>query len=346
MKLLLLPVALMAAPCLLGRPWARLLPDRRGLRALACWPLGYLMMLALFEALAVPFTWLRGDFHNFAVAYTAVLAAAAAASVLLPGGRKPLGASLRGGGRLSFWEGLYLAAFLVLLGFQLVRAAVWDTTTMNYDDSDYLARAADALAHGLMLGVDPETGLAEALSMKRVMQGSLFFPAWVSWLSGLPVTVAARSVLETVHLALAYAAFGCMALTLFPKRENALIFLLLLSLAYLVGHYSHYSPAFRLFGPNYQGKAMLAILLCPMLFTLMMILLERAYDWRYGLMLMALSLAAVSMTLFGAPVMAAGVGVPALLSLVRRPRQWKRLLYVLWASAIPAACGAAYLWVR
>ena len=343
MKILLLPVALLLLPMMLGSPWLRLLPDRRGLRLLVCWPLGYFLMLALFELLAVPYTWLRNSFHDLATATTGLLAIAAGCSCLAaclsagPAGEKAAASPL------TYWEWLYLLAFLALVAFQLVRAMTWDTTVMSYDDSEYLTIASDALRHGTLLGINDNTGIAETVDMKRILQGYLFFPAWLSWLSGLSVPVLARTVLETVHLGMAYIVFSSLSLVLFPKRENSLIFLLLVSLLFLVGHYSHYSPTFRLLGPNYQGKATLAVIFFPLLFTLMIAKLPERFDAGFGILLTLLSLAAVSLTLFGTTTMVFNVGLPVLLSLIRKPRRWSHLAYVMLASAVPAACVAAYL---
>lgn len=352
MKILLLPLALLLLPLMLGSPWLRLLPERRGLRLLVCWPLGYFLMLALFEILAVPYTWFRRSFYDLAPAYAWVLAAAAGCSCLAAWilqnkhGNRRIGSGPEGektASPMTYWEWLYLLAFLVLVAFQLVRAVTWDTTVMNYDDSEYLTLASDALRHGALLGINDNTGIAEAVDMKRILQGYLFFPAWLSWISGLSVPVLARTVLETVHLGMAYVVFSAFALVLFPKRENSLIFLLLVSLLFLVGHYSHYSPTFRLLGPNYQGKATLAVIFFPLVFALMIAKLPERYDAGFGILLTLLSLTAVSLTLFGTTTMVFNVGLPVLLSLVRKPRRWSHLVYVMQASVVPVACVAAYL---
>ena len=181
------------------------------------------------EMLAVPFTVLRGSFYHFAAAYTALLTLSGALSLVLflrGRGRKP--ARRQEKKAFSYWEKLYLLAFLVLAAFTVFRAFTWDTTVMNYDDSEYLTRAADALEHGMLLGVSVTKGMAEEIYLKRATQGFLFFPAWLSWLSGLPVTVSARTVLESTHLLLAYSVYAAMAFTICRKREDGLIFLLLL----------------------------------------------------------------------------------------------------------------------
>lgn len=344
MRMLLLPAALFLFPLLLGLPWLRRLSGQRTVRALLCWPMGYFIALAFFEALAVPFTVLRGSFFHFAAAYTALLTLSGALSLVLflrGRGRKP--ARRQEKKAFSYWEKLYLLAFLVLAAFTVFRAFTWDTTVMNYDDSEYLTRAADALEHGMLLGVSVTKGMAEEIYLKRATQGFLFFPAWLSWLSGLPVTVSARTVLESTHLLLAYSVYAAMAFTICRKREDGLIFLLLLSLLYLMGHYSHYSPTFRLLGPNYQGKATLAVVFFPLVFTLLMLKLPERTDAAFGALLLLLSLAAVSMTLFGTFTMILNVSVPVAVGLLRKPRAWGHLTYILWASVFPALCGAVYV---
>ena len=195
----------------------------------------------------------------------------------------------------------------------------------------------------MLLGVSVTEGLNEAIIMKRAMQGFLFYPAWLGWISGIHVTVAARTVMESVHLVMAYCVYAAMALTLFRKREDALIFLLLLTLLYLMGHYSHYSPTFRLFGPNYQGKATLAVIFFPLVFTLLMLKLKEPYQGSFGVLLMLLSLAAVSLTLFGTVTVVANVALPVVIHLIRKPRRWEGLLYVLLASVFPVICAAVYV---
>ena len=56
-----------------------------------------------------------------------------------------------------------------------------------------------------------------------------------------------------------------------------------------------------------------------------------------------LSLAAVSMTLFGTFTMILNVSVPVAVGLLRKPRAWGHLTYILWASVFPALCGAVYV---
>ena len=346
MRLLLLPVAMVLFPMLLGLPWVEKLVRGRGIRMLLCWPTGYFLALALFEALAVPLTMLKESFFHLAAIYSGLLAAAGMFSLVCFfrfRKERQNDKEEKGREKLSFWEMLYLGAFLVLAGWTVIRGITWDATTMNYDDSEYLTRAADALEHGMLLGVSVTQGLSETIFMKRAMQGFLFYPAWLGWISGLPVTVAARTVMESVHLAMAYCVYAAMALALFRKREDALIFLLLLTLLYLMGHYSHYSPTFRLFGPNYQGKATLAVIFFPLVFTLLMLKLNEPYRGSCGVLLMLLSLAAVSMTLFGTVTMVVNVCLPVAVHLIRKPRRWGGLLYVLWASVFPMISAAVYI---
>ena len=111
--------------------------------------------------------------------------------------------------------------------------------------------------------------------------------------------------------------------------------MMILSILYIYGNYSIYSPTFRLLGPNYQGKAVLAVLFFPMLFSMMIERLERPFHKRFGYLLCLLSEAACSLTLFGAVTMIVNVTTPTVLLLFSEKHHWKRLWYIVWAGAFP-----------
>ena len=134
-----------------------------------------------------------------------------------------------------------------------------------------------------------------------------------------------------------------MAEDLFPTRENRYIFLLLLSFLYLFGYYSHYSATFRLLGPNTQGKAIATTVLSPLLLVLMKKKMSESYDWKVGLLLLLLSHAATGLSLWGMGMAVIVVVLSVVLSMFRRKRVWKHLLYIVWVGFFPAVYLALYL---
>ena len=145
---------------------------------------------------------------------------------------------------------------------------VMDPTYMTYDDAGYTAFSSDVLATDFMFITDPITGFFTQISF-RVIQTSLLFPAYITRMTGMPVTLVERTFSYVVNLLVAYGCYVYLAEDLYPKRENRFIFLIILSTVYIFGYHSHYSMTFRLLGPNSQGKAILAVTLVPMLFVLM-----------------------------------------------------------------------------
>ena len=192
---------------------------------------------------------------------------------------------------------------------------------------------------------NPQTGLFRALDF-RALQSALLFPAYISRMAGMPVTMVERTFSYGLNLLLAYGCYVYMAEDLYRQREDRLIFLILLSGAYIFGYHSSYSMTFRLLGPNSQGKAILAVTVVPLLFVMLRKWLDRPYQWKCGLFLFFLSDSACALSLMGTGYVIAIVVLLTVLSLFRRQRQWKHLLYALWAGVMPCAYMASYILLK
>ena len=331
---------ILLSPFCMGLPWVKAGGAKSGV-AKACFACvaGYFMRLALFHAVALPMT-LRGlRFSTMANVFTALLLAACLVSVWL--GRDAFGKRKKQP-RFTAFESIYLLAFLALLGVQLVLTITMDPTTKTYDDASYTVYSSDALATDYMFITDPATGLFEQLDF-RVLQSALLFPAYITRLTGMPVTMVERTFSYAFNLLLAYGCYVYMAEDLYRKREDRLIFLILLSGVYIFGYHSRFSMTFRLLGPNSQGKAILAVTTVPLLFVVLRKWLDRPYQWKCGLFLFFLSDSACALSLMGAGYVIAIVAVLTVLSLFRKQRSWKHLLYTLWASVMPCAYLASYI---
>lgn len=342
-RILLLAVFLFVAPVLLGAPWTMLLPRKDSYRLYACFPIGVFVQLAIFQLLEVPVAFLHLQFTLLCWMFAAIDIAACILSVIFFIGKEKLFAFKLPG--LNGWEAFYLIFFLVMLGWQLYNGFIRDTTVWSYDDATYVTYAADTIRSNSIQTVNPSTGIARAFNVQRAMQGWLCYPAFLSLISSVPVTAMERTVLETYDIFLAYAVYAYMASVLFYRKDNRLIFLILLSFLHIFGMYSHYSVTFRLLGPNYQGKAILAVSFFPLLFVLLIQTLKRAYDRRTGCLLLLFSAAATSLTLFGAVTMVLNTSLITGLSVIGRRRSWEHLKYILWSGLLPALyCGMYFLY--
>ncbi len=347
-------------PVLLGLPWTQwtVQPDSQkyapsaSLSSPICKPalayaVGFFLQLALFHPLAFAVTLFHGSVRLLTVLYTVVLLLACVACAAYEA-RKGLFARLRpvrGWWRLAWYEWPVLAALLLLLGYMLYKAFVRDLKFLSYDDAVYVSWATNALEANEIGRIAVYTGEGGRLNLKRAIQTWLMIPAWLSSVSGFSVVVLCHTVLQAQLTVLAFAVYFDLAALLFEKRLNRLIFLMVLALFCVYSYYSHYSFPFRLLGPIYQGKAVLAVALTPLVWSVLIRQLPQPYSRRTGVLLCLLSVAATALTLWGTGTMGIIVGVPLFLSLFRSPRCWKNLWYLLWAGVVPALSAGLYLLV-
>jgi len=338
-RILLLVVFLFPVPALLGAPWTALLPDNNRHRLCAFFSIGFFVELAIFQLLELPMAFLRLPFSALCWVFGVVVAACCAYSVVRLRKNRPFALRLP---RMNGWEQLYLVVFLGLLCWQVFNGFVRDTTYWSYDDAAYVTYAADAIRYNAIQTIDPYTGIGKVFNAHRALQGWLYFPGFLSLISGVSVATMERTVLEAYDILLAYSVFVYMASVLFKRKDNCLIFLIFLSLLHIFGWYSPYSVTFRLLGPNYQGKAVIAVSLFPLLFTFLIQILNRPYMRQRGLLLLLFSTAAASLTLFGAVTVILNTTLVVILSLFHKRRRWKHLWYIPWSGLVPALCCGIY----
>ena len=239
----------------------------------------------------------------------------------------------------------YLIVFLGLLVFQLYNGFVRDTTYWSYDDAMYVTYAADTIRYDSIQTIYAYTGIAARFNATRAMQGWLYYPAFLSKISSIPVAVMERTILETYDILLAYIVYAYMASVLFARKDNGLIFLIILSVLHIYGWYSQYSVTFRLLGPNYQGKAVMAVSVLPLLFTFLIQVLRRSYSRLIGTLLLLFSAAASSLSLFGAVTMAVNTTLVVGLYALSKRSCRRRLRYIPWGCVLPVMyCGAFFLY--
>lgn len=246
---------------------------------------------------------------------------------------------------------LYLVLFLVLLGVQLYYAAFYSRTYMA--DDAYALYSAEALADDMIYGASDATGMGSmgmvvysADWFRRVLQTQNFYTGYLCLWSGLRASEVAHTVMYLYVLLLSYGAMYLLGVSFFgeteDREERLWIYLSLIALLYIFGYHSHYSLTFRLLGPNDEGKAILAVAVTPMVLYFFSRVMRDGYKTSYGAALMMLSVAAMSLTLGGAYTFAALILSMVFLGLIRH-RNWRLLLYMVWAGIFPAICAGIYI---
>ena len=306
----------------------------------ACFPIGFFLELALFELIAFPFACLRVKTSSLSAVFALLMIGLSVISLFI--NKKPY-IRLR---KPTAAEWVYILIFAGLFIWQVYNAVALDFTWMSADDNSYVVWANDAVFTDKMFLINEATGVAGRFNVHRAMQASLMFLASLSVLSGIPVVTVEHCILQVFYLLLAYTVYYYMAEVLFEAYEKRWIFLIFVSLLYVYGYYAPFNTSFRLLMPNYQGKAVLAVSLTPLMFSIMAEVLKAEFDWKIGVLLAMLSVASVSLTLIGAVAIVVFVGFPVIMSSIQRGRSWKNLLYIPMVSFIPALYLTVFLYSR
>ncbi len=326
-------------PLILGFPWIKILKPRHQYAFSYC--SGFFIELALFQLVSVPIILLYGNFKTIVFLFSFVLVLACSLSVIYTIRKKILNRIRIGTLRWTEW--IYLVAFVLFLAIQVSRGITNDITYMSYDDSAYTVIAADAFADNGVVNINYYTGVAKVVDARYSLASWNVYPAYFAFLSGLSVPTITHTVQYIQLIILAYTVCWYMAGEIITKRDNQMIFMVVIALFYWFGYHSHYSLTFRLLGPNYQGKAVLAVSLTPLILTVLIKKMDEDYMIGVGAFLLFLSIAGLSLTLWATGTIFVIVLIPLILSLFRRSRRWRHLLYAPWTCFVPSLAVVFYL---
>lgn len=339
MRIVWMTVIIGIAPFLLGLPWVNVINPRHKISF--SYVSGFFMELALYQFICLPFIMLYGQFSSIASVFLICLIICCCLSIWYI--RKKGMTEKIAFVRFTWTEYIYIFAFLVFVGLQIIRGFSYDITYMSYDDATYTGIAADAAAGNGVINIDEKTGISTNVILKYSLSSWLIFPSVLAYVSDISVVTIVHTIQYVQLIVLAYAVYWYVAGECIYKRENQLIFMVIISLFYWFGYHSHYSLTFRLLGPNYQGKAVLAVSLTPLILSVLNYSMKRQYTIRIGVYLLLLSIAGVSLTYWATGTLLVVILIPLMLSLFRKERKWEHLLYAIWGCMVPSLAIGYYL---
>lgn len=318
-------------PMILGLPWTKALNPKH--KYCFAYSAGFFMALALYQIVCVPIVLCQGSFRTIVFVYS-ILVIISCLFCLYYSLKNKLFMQHKSI-RLDWIEIIYLVFFLFILSVQIIRGFTYDLTYMSADDAVYTAMSSDAYIDNGLMTVDSYTGVGITIDTKYALAQWNTYPAFFATISQISVVTIVHTVQYVQLIILAYATYWYIAGELITKRDNQLIFMVIIGLFYWFGYHSHYSLSFRLLGPNYQGKAVLAVSLTPMILTVLMRKSQESYSSISGLLFLLLSITGVSFTLWGAGTILVIIIIPLLLSLCSKGRNWKNVLYIPWGCTVP-----------
>ena len=190
---------------------------------------------------------------------------------------------------------VYAVIFFVLLGLQCYMAFFYQLNEWSYDDYDYVVSSQDTISKDVLSYANYINGEMPVINEKRAVSSWTTYVAMLSKVSSFEVTTVCHSILPVLLLLVAYVAVYYTAKFLWEKADDRLIFMILVSMAYIFGLYSHNSTTFRLLGAIWQGKSVLTIIAVPF-FTLYLVRAYKEEQKKVFLPIAAVSLGASSLT--------------------------------------------------
>ena len=243
---------------------------------------GIMAMMVSFELVTVPIILLTrySNFHYVLWIYTPVMLAISAVGVIRARRTGFLSETLRSTGdrlsgiihdreQLMVWAavGVILLVILVLTGTRVI---------FDGDDAYYVVQSLIAQQKGTMYSSNPYTGRAASIDMRHALA---VFPMWIAYigkLTNIHTTILCHSVLPLVFIPLALTVYGRTGEVLLGERRAMTgYFVLFIEIFILFGRVSIYTPEAFLIARTWQGKAVAANILLPMVFLVLATVYDR-----------------------------------------------------------------------
>ena len=188
--------------------------------------------------------------------------------------------------------GIWGAAAIALLALMIVMSFIM--TYYDGDDSFYVAAAAEGFNSDSMYKKEPYTGYAIESPYRYLFAP---FPMWIAFLSGLsgiPVSAMAHTFLPWSMILLCFAVMYIMSGYLFGNDSKKRgVFMFFTGLLIIFGDYSIHTPENFLLARSRQGKAALCSFVLPFLIALIYACIKE-YDQTKKIRLLRLAMITVT----------------------------------------------------
>lgn len=345
MQILRLIIWLLVVPVCVGTLFFS--ADKKSGRLIFAWVSGQMLLWALFQLLCVPVILKEGSYVRMQRLYlmvvVALLVTAAMRWVMIRSrNRTRLRLVKNGDGERKFSTWVLWGIFGALLLLQLALAV--RMTYADGDDAFFVAISTITENSEVMYSRHPYTGETMELDIRH---GMAPFPIWITFLARMSDVRAVSVAHVAAPLALitmAYAVFYLIGSRLCGNKEERIpLFMVFTSILVLFGDYSFYTVENFMVARSRQGKAALGSIMIPMLFFLLLLLLEylqnnKKIPWMYWVLLGSTMTAGALASTLGAMLCCMLVGITVLCSAVCY-RRWK-FLFAAATCCVPCTIYA------
>lgn len=225
---------------------------------------GMVYVFALFQLLAVPAIYAHMSLKGFSWLIVGSLVVLAVVCAVLRSREFPnIVDKIK-----NQWTkpGLWNFMAIALILFQVFMAVAY--YNINDDDAFYVATATTSVETDSLYVINPYTGdpFAGGFPARYVLSPFPLFYSVISYFTGVSATIIAHVVMHAIFIAVAYGLYQMIGKTLFPENtEKQGIFLTTLSVVNICSLGAEHLQGSMLLLRIWQGKAVLAAILLPLL---------------------------------------------------------------------------------
>ncbi len=299
---------------------------------------GWLVMLALFEAVTVPLTFAERSLTEVTWIYTICI-------MLLCG----LYFGICIWKKEKSWKynfnipGFNLYAVFAILFFLLQIVVAVFGVHMDADDAYYIGTANTSLSTDTLFLIEPDTGYASyGMNSRYAFSALMVFWAYLSRITGIHPLIITHTIIPVVFISISYILWWEVGKCLLKENEKRWVFFLLVNVINVFGNTSVYTQSSFMLFRIWQGKALLPNIILPSFLYFFLKLYGNIFLKKQWFAIFVTVLAACCCSSMAVPLgtMVVGTGTCVL---VLAKRDWKIFLYGLMCCIPCLVIGICYL---
>lgn len=301
---------------------------------------GWLVLLAIFEIIVVPFTFLSRSLIELTWIYSIIVLAVGVISTIWC----LLKYNINSKSCFKFKYkkvSIYGVISIGLLALQLVIAICG--THMDADDAYYIGTANTSIATDTLFVVQPDTGMPyETVPLRYAFSALMIFWAYLSKLTGIHPLIIAHSIIPVLFILISYLLWWEMGNSLYDTTDKKWIFFLFVNLLNIFGNTSVYTQSSFLLFRIWQGKAMLPNIILPAFLVTFLSIYQHSQEKKNWLIIITIVIAGCCCSSMAVPL-GIMVVVSGCLILAIKLKDWKTLIYGAMCCIPCLLIGLAYL---
>ncbi len=168
---------------------------------------------------------------------------------------------------------IYWGIFFALMALQMVMSVVM--ASFDGDDAYYVVESLLAQQADVMNTILPYTGSSTSLDIRHALAVITMWIAFLARQSGIHATIVSHSIMPLFFIPFVYLVYAEIARILFRDRQQITpVFMVITAILMMFGNVSIYTPATFFLMRTWQGKALVANLVFPMIIWMFLWMIE------------------------------------------------------------------------